>query len=1070
VNFRRNLIWFGLWGMAGIGAVMEPAGRVQAAPIQEQPTPEPLVRFNRDIRPILSAKCFACHGPDAKHREAGLRLDTAGGLLGESESGGDSSNIIAPADIDNSELFQRVSTTDSDLVMPPPDTGKQITPSERELLRRWIEQGATFEGHWAFEPITPPTTTTAEPTLSTPNLSQQIDQVLDQAYSQLRLEPTAPAEPHVLIRRLSQDLLGLPPAIADVERFRETPTMAVYEQLVDQYLASPHFGERMAVWWLDLVRYADSVGYHGDQSISVSPYRDYVIRAFNENMPFDRFTVEQLAGDLLPQPTREQLIASGYNRLGMMSAEGGVQDKEYLAKYIAERVRNASGTWLGLTVGCAECHDHKFDPISTKEFYQFAAFFADIEERGLYSGANDTGEWGPTMPVPTAMQAAEQQRLSDEIAAINAKLTQMTPELITARTNWETGVRDWRALLPTGLVAESGTTLTARPDQSILASGSTAAEDRYELRFAEVPAGARALRLEVLPDASLPQQGPGRAGNGNFVLSEIRARIVRADESTADANTADANTADAAAGKFLTFASAAATFEQTDSPGKNPYGKWAVAAAIDDDRQGRPWGWAIAGQTGQAQEAVFVLAEPLHLQPGEYLEVVLEQRHTNPQHVLGCFRLAAALPSNQEPTPLSPTLRAIVDLNADQRTAEQQQALDTYFRSITPLLAEPRAQLAEREKQLRELAKSITTTPITRTTTPRTIRVLGRGNWMDESGEVVAPSFPVALGLSPSPTDQRRLTRLDLAQWLVDSQNPLTARVLVNRVWKLFFGAGLSRKLDDMGSQGEWPAHLELLDLLAHDLRSQGWDLRRLIKGIVMSAAYRRDSAPSETLNQLDPENRWFARQNRFRLDAEFVRDQALAVSGLLVREIGGRSVYPWQPAGYWAHLNFPMREWQASVGQDRYRRGLYTHWQRQYLHPSLIAFDAPNREECTADRPRSNTPLQALVLLNDPNFVEAARVWGELIMRRPTSDREQAFRGAWAEATARPPTAAELQVLENLWQQHVAEYRQDPAAAKSLLTIAGQPLPADLDQAELAAWTSVARVILNLHETVTRY
>lgn len=1006
----------------------------------------PAIRFNRDVRPILASKCFACHGPDAKHREAGLRLDTAFGLFGEKNDEG----VVAPSRPDDSPLLERVTIDDVDLKMPPPDSGKQLSQLEIETLRRWIEQGAEFEGHWVFQPIAPPHSTKETP------LADQIDQALAAAWSQNQLEPAPTAEPRTLLRRLSLDLLGLPPASEDVDRFAQSPSDQAYEQLVDQFMASPHFGERLAVWWLDLVRYADSVGYHGDQSISVSPYRDYVIDAFNQNMPFDQFTIEQLAGDLLPSPTRNQLIASGYNRLGMMSAEGGVQDREYLAKYMAERVRNASGTWLGLTMGCAECHDHKFDPISSKEFYQFAAFFADIEERGLYSGAHESGEWGPTLAVPSPQQAAELQRIDAEIVNLRESLGKLTPELDAARQQWESSVSKWQVLQPKHWEAESKSVLTARADHSILASGEIAADDRYQLRFEQVPAGTRALRLEVIADPSLPNQGPGRASNGNFVLSEWTARVVKTDGTVVHDG--------------LAWSSAEATFEQLSSPGGNPYGKWAIAGAIDRDAKGRPWGWAIAEQTGKTHEAVFHLAEPLTLASDEQLELVLEQRHTNPQHVLGCFRISAAETDNTSPSVVAHDIRSLLDVKPLDRSVEQSQKIAAHFLAITPLLAESRKKLSELEIKKSTLEKSITTTPITRATVPRPVRVLARGNWMDESGELVEPHFPAALAESATELAMDRRSRMDLALWLVDRNHPLTARVLANRVWKLFWGSGLSRKLDDLGSQGEWPAHLELLDLLANDLHENRWDLRRLIKGIVMSKAYRRDSATTENLNQRDPENRWFARQNRFRLDAEFVRDNALATSGLLVRQIGGRSVFPDQPKGYWSHLNFPTREWQASGGPERYRRGLYMHWQRQYLHPSLLAFDAPNREECTADRPRSNTPLQALVLLNDPNYVEAARAFGERIMRLDSLEFNDKIVWAWTQATARKPSAEELQVVSDFWRSQVADYRQDLPAAQQLLAVGGKPAATELDPSELAAWTGVARVILNLHETVSRY
>jgi hypothetical protein len=749
-----------------------------------------VVEFNRDVRPILSNACYKCHGPDGRARRADLRLDTAEGFQ------------------DAQAILDRITASDPSEKMPPPKSGKTLSRQQVATIKKWIEQGAKYEGHWAYQPIKRP-----KPSATA---KHPVDAFLRAELKRHGLTPSAEADRVTLVRRLSFDLTGLPPKPADVQAFVADGSPDAYEKLVDRLLASPHFGERMAMVWLDLVRYADSVGYHGDQPVSVSPYRDWVIRAFNSNMPFDQFTVEQLAGDLLPNPTREQQIAAGYNRLGMMSAEGGVQPKEYLAKYAAERVRNLGGAWLGVTLGCCECHDHKFDPFRTKEFYQLEAFFADIKERGIYGGAN----FGPSMPVPTAEQQAELDRLDAKIAAARK----------AAR---------------------------ARPTVA-----------------------ARAL--------------------------------------------------------------------------------------------------------------------------------------------LG---VAALTPAHRE--------------------------------------------LLKRERAKAAFAKTITTTLITVRVPPRTIRVLARGNWMDDSGEVVRPGFPVSLTRKP-PRSKTRLTRLDLAKWIVSPDNPLTARTLANRLWKLYFGAGLAPKLDDLGAQGEWPTHPELLDYLAGRLIDSGWDVKALIRLMVTSAAYRQTSVASRELAERDPFNKWLGRQARFRLDAELIRDNALAVSGLLVEKIGGPSVKPYQPAGYWAYLNFPMREWRNDTGDKLYRRGLYTHWQRQYLHPGLLAFDAPSREECTAERVRSNTPLQALVLLNDPEYVEAARVFAAHAVKAAKTDGDR-LDWMYRQALSRPIKPAEREVLMALLKKHRAEYRADPDAAAALLKIGARPAANDIAPAELAAWTSVARAVLNLHAVITR-
>jgi hypothetical protein len=766
-----------------------------------------VVEFNRDVRPILSDRCFACHGPDKNKRKADLRLDTRQGLLGTAGKPG----VVVPAKPDESELWRRITSNSADERMPPPAFAKELSDADRQVLRRWIEQGAKWEGHWAFLPIGRPQPPAIDPGLKAKNA---IDRFVLAALAEHNLTASQPADPVTLVRRLRFDLTGLPPSPEEVDAFAADPSERSYERLVDRLLASPEFGERMAIWWLDLVRYADTVGYHGDQPMSVYPFRDFVIKSFNENKPFDQFTVEQLAGDLLPDPTTEQKVASGYNRLGMMSAEGGVQPKEYLAKYISERVRNVSGAWLGVTFGCCECHNHKYDPFTQRDFYSLEAFFADIEERGLYSGAEHDGSWGPSIKLPTPEQQRDRERLAHEIAT---------------------------------------------------------------------------LRKALEPSASL--------------------------------------SADAA--------------------------------------------------------------------------------------------------------------------------------------------KEKQKELASLTAESARLEKRIPSTLITVSLTPRPIRILGRGNWMDETGAIVEPAFPEVFP-HPKPREER-LTRLDLAHWVTSQENPLTARVFVNRMWKLFLGAGLSRKLDDQGAQGDWPSHPKLLDWLAGQFMDSKWNVKQTIKLIVMSGTYRQSSAFRADLAEVDPDNRWLARQGRFRLEAEMVRDSALEISGLLSEKVGGPSVKPYQPPGYWAYLNFPPREWQNGTGNELYRRSLYTHWQRQYLHPAMLAFDAPGREECTAERPRSNTPLQSLVLMNDPEFVEAARTFAEHTQKQTGLTTDGRLDWAFRRVVSRRPTDAERSVLVGLLKAHSSQYAADSAAVDQLLAIGAHPVPPDIDRPALAAWTSVCRTLLNLHEAITR-
>ena len=810
------------------------------------------VDYNRDIRPILANSCYACHGPDEKQRKAKLRLDVRGEAI---------KKAIVPGKSDASPLLQRITSKDADEMMPPPHSKKPVVTSDQAIIvKRWIDEGAKFDQHWAYvKPVHPAV-------LDVNNkvwVRNPIDAFIAVGHEKNKYVPAPEADRATLIRRLCFDLLGLPPTRAEVDVFLNASAanpQAAYEELVDRLLASSHFGERMAVTWLDVVRYADTGGYHSDNHRDVWMFRDYVINSFNGNKPFDRFTLEQIAGDLLPNATSETRIASGYNRMLMTTEEGGAQAKEYTAKYAADRVRNTSAAWLGATIGCAECHDHKYDPYTTKDFYRFAAFFADVKEKAV--GRQDQ------TPIMRAEQEAEIQKLDAEIARFQAELAKATPELEAAQVTWEAGV-------------------TAKKD----------------------------------------------------------------------------------------------------------------------------------GTKGM-------------------------------------------------PKPIADALA----VESAKRTPAQKQVITAHYRTqVSPLNDPARKQLAAVQAKKDQLLKNVPTTLISMTGPARTIRILPRGNWLDDSGEAVVPEIPAFLG-SATPVDRKTLaSRMELARWFVSSENPLTARVFVNRLWKIAFGQGLVRNLDDFGTQGTIPSHPELLDWLATEFVKQGWDTKALLKLMVMSNTYRQSSVTTKELREHDPANVWLARQNRFRVDAEFIRDNALAVGGLLVDKIGGPSARPYQPAGFWSYLNFPKREWQSDKGENQYRRGLYTYWCRSFLHPSLFAFDAPTREECTNERPRSSTPLQALVLLNDPTYVEASRSFAERIIKADMKSPKETIAWAFREALSRSATAAEQEILERLYQKHLKEYAVDSAAAQKVLAVGDKPVPNGMNSTELAAWTSVARVILNLHETITR-
>lgn len=785
--------------------------------------------YNRDVRPILSDNCFACHGPDKNQRKARLRLDDRDVAVGR--------KAIVPGKPSESSVVTRIESKNVDEAMPPAESHKTLTTEQKSILKRWIAEGAKYEPHWAYIP----------PRKSADQQSA-IDHFILAGLARDKIAPSPEADRVTLIRRLSFDLTGMPPSWADVKAFEHDSSPQAYEKLVDKYLASPHYGERMAVFWLDLVRYADTIGYHSDNPMPVWPYRDYVIQAFNTNKPFDLFTTEQLAGDMLPNASLEQKVASAYNRLLQTTEEGGSQAKEYEAKYAADRVRNVGSVWLGITLGCCQCHDHKYDPFSTNDFYAMAAFFADIQEPAV-------GGRGPGTKLATPEQETELKRLDAKVMDAKQKLTAEEAKYLAKQSEWE-------------------------------------------------------------------------------------------------------------------------------STAKN-------------------------------------------------------------------------LPAN---------IQAI--LKAEKRTPKQVNDLKAYYLSQLQETKSLRAALAKHEAERNAFAATIPSCLVTQSGPPRTVRVLPRGNWLDDSGAVMLPATPKTLFTTTM--TQPRATRLDLARWLVAKENPLTARVFVNRVWKLFFGAGLVRTLDDVGMQGEAPSHPELLDHLAVEFQNR-WDVKQLVKSIVMSKTYRQSSKPRPELVDRDPANRRLARQNRFRLDAEFVRDTALSVSGLLVPKLGGPSVKPYQPAGYWSALNFPPREWQNDRGEGLYRRGMYTHWQRSFPQPSLLAFDAPSREECTTERVRSNLPQQALVLLNDPTYVEAARMFGERAIREGGPTTAERIVWLFQQALSRSPTASEAEVLAEYFSTQAKHYTTNEAEAKAFLAIGDKAIPKDIPSVELASWSATARVVLNLHELITR-
>ncbi len=994
------------------------------------------VDFNRDVRPILSDACFACHGPDSGKRQADLRLDQQDGLF-RSEDG---VTVVDPKSPDHSEILKRILSDDPDLMMPPSDGGRKLTTGEKETIQQWIQQGANWKGHWAYiAPVRLPA-----PDVQVSGSGNTIDRFVQAELNARKLTALDQADPVTLVRRLSFDLTGLPPAPQQVERFKADPSIENWEKLVAVMLASDHYAERMTALWLDLVRYADTNGIHGDNHREVWMYRDWVIDAFRRNMPFNQFTVEQLAGDLLPDVTDEQKIASGYNRLLMTTREGGAQAGEYLAKYSADRVRNASTVWMGATMGCCECHDHKFDPYSIKDFYQFAAFFADVQDVPV--GVQ------PSVKMPSRQQQQQLAELDSKLVEFQTSLDTQTPELDAEMQAWATALHErlqaiskvWHVASIADMKSQAGQIMTLQDDGSVKTSGENFKHDTYTIALKLKAGPLTAVRLETLTDDQFARKSLSRPpGNGNFVLSGVAVSHVRNSDETEHA---------------VAIKDAIASYEQKS---------WPVTNVLD----GKPeTGWAVDGHNDPLKSplAGIRLATAIQAEDGDRLIVELRQTSVD-FHNIGRFRLSTSAVE-------SPSLdNNALGIPADQRAAigawpnvdgEMKSKLATYFRTIAPLLDDVRSQQIAVTKAREELQKQIPETLITRTQKPREIRVLARGNWMDNSGDVVNPGVPHFMNqLTPS----GQASRLDLANWFVDDANPVVARVFVNRLWKMMFGKGIVKSADDFGSQGSWPTHPELLDWLAVEFRESGWNVQHIIKLIAASDAYRRSSVATTELTEADPFNNWLARQSRFRLDAEFIRDNALAVSGLLVEKVGGRSVKPYQPAGYWDHLNFPKRTWQPSSGEDQFRRGLYTYWCRTFLHPAMRSFDAPTREECTVDRPRSNNSLQALVLLNDPSFVEAARNLAAKSLQHGGETADSRITYLYQQSLSRDARPDELTVLTKLLSEQREQFAADTDAVDEFLKVGQVGIAEGIDKTELAAWTSVARVILNLHEAITR-
>ncbi len=1013
--------------------------------------------FNRDVRPILSDTCFHCHGPDEKERKGGLRLDIREAAL----KGGESGPAFVPGKPEESELVKRLLLPhDDDDLMPPKKLKKPLKPEQIATIKKWIAEGAEYQGHWAFiKPVRP-----AAPA----GAANPIDAFVLKKLAESGLKQSPEADRATLIRRASLDLTGVPPTPAETAAFVADAAPGAFEKVVDRLLASPRYGEKMAHQWLDFARYADSNGFQSDTSRQMWHWRDWLIGAYNRNLPFDKFTIEQLAGDMLPGATQDQIVATGFNRNHRLNGEGGRIVEEWFAETVIDRVETTGLTWMALTLNCCRCHDHKYDPVSQKEFYQLFAYFNSNDEKGVmdeFGGAARTRQGGNSSPVldlPTPEQAARQQKAQEVVNAASAKveaLKKTAPQRVAA---WEASLQKeiannkpaWFPLQKDTAKSAGGATLTRQPDGSWLASGQNPENDTYTITAPIAPGVFTGLLLDTLPDPSLPNQSLGRYENGNFVLTDVDAEI------TAPGLPKPLE---------AMFTRAEASYEQK--------GYTVLGIVQDKPKRGKgsknKIGWAVDGPSRRdATKAMFVSAAPITIPANATMKITLRHDALG-GHNIGRFRISTtSLPASVmklDGGGLPKNIQLILATETSSRTPAQKSELVKLFTaSGDSVLKAAEAELADAKKKLGEVDRDTPSTMVMREiATPRNAFILNRGEY-DKVGEKVSRAVPAALPPLPAGAPNNRL---GFAQWLVSGEHPLTSRVWVNRAWENFFGIGIVKSSENFGSQAEWPSHPELLDWLATEFVRLKWDMKAMQKTIVMSATYRQSSKVTPELLAKDPENRLLARAPRLRLSAEVLRDQALAVSGLLVEKLGGPSVKPYMPEGVWDETSVygDMRGYKADSGDSLYRRTLYTIWKRTAAPPSMLLFDSPNREICTVKRSRTNTPLQALALLNEVTYVEAARVLAQRMILEGGSTPEARIAWAFKQAAGRAATEKEIKILADGLAKRTARLQQNAEEAKKITTVGKAKSDPKIDPVELANYTATANVLLNLDETINR-
>ena len=1024
------------------------------------------VDFNRDIKPILSDTCYKCHGPDAGQRKAELRLDVREGPLGSERD----PVIIVPGAPGKSELWRRISSDDPDVRMPPDSADVELSDRERELIGRWIRQGAEWRDHWSF--VMP--RRAALPGQS-PWLENSIDSFVLARIKDAGLSPSPRADRETLIRRVTIDLTGLPPAQHEMDAFLADTLPGAYGRLVDRLLDSPRYGERMALSWLDASRYADTSGYQTDGIRHMWRWRDWVIDAFNRNQPFDEFTIEQLAGDLLPDPTREQILATGFNRNHRANSEGGIVPEEYLVEYAVDRVDTTATIWLGLTMGCARCHDHKYDPITQRDFYQVMAFFNNLPERGRVA---KEGNSAPLAISPTREMARQLEKLEVEIAGIGRQLDEQQEQAerslekwastykpvagdelvvdqgLAVRISWDDLQNPWvakpgeepaRLAVPEGQGEASlvegvqGKALQTAVGQSVEAGNMIGFNADEPITLAT---WVQPLSVQTGTIMSILKEEENRASGFSWKLVENRVQVSYGPRWLDDA-----------------------IIIRSRDP--LPVGRWTHLAIVHDGTQlARGLQLYVNGKRQQVDVLLDIFTGTFTTSPtlqfgvqGEvdFLDGLLDETR---------FYKSALKPDDIRVLATAESIEQIIAISAEDRTAGEQEKIFRLF--MGRYVVEPTRGLYGRWESLQQerelfLRQVPTVMVMQENPQPRRTFMLERGQY-DKPGEEVSAGIPASL---TGGKDLAVGSRLELARWLVDGTNPLTARVIVNRFWYQYFGRGLVRTLEDFGSQGEMPTHPQLLDWLAVEFIESGWDVKAMQRLIVTSATYQQSSAVSQDQLAADPENLLLARAPRLRLQAEMVRDQALATSGMLVGTIGGPSVKPYQPEGLWKEI--ASQVYVRDDAEKLYRRSLYTFWKRTVPPPVMMTFDASSRETCVLSRSRTNTPLQALALLNDVTFVEAARVLAAEMINRGGPASADRLSWGFRQITARRPTATELAILERALKRSLARYQQDPESAAGLVSFGEMKAPAGMGPVELAAYTSVANLMMNLDEVVNR-